>query len=961
MISRTTQIVKILFRRVSIERLLSFGMEQQLFYEINKEYLKGLMLTSKYEFSDTEVEAQIREVRSEMRKIRFGQETGDGINAFAVLFFCVKEILTFYENHVVCQYRYLLDWNALTRDIGEDLPVVALITMEGEAYINARGDFYWPPVIKHNNGQLNRILDKGLADNHFHLRCAAPYFEVSWINLMNNPGRVDTLQFFVQMESNYRDKDKKAEINVTKRSLRNLVMCAALIRLYLFSRITDIPIHFSEYFISPEEADSEFRAAGREVEENKANEGSIGHKREYVNLRQLKGRIPDERYRMLYQRETWTAVKRILAGQYEILAEIAGIQSNIDSLQMLSHDVDYLLKYMRGNCFEGESEYKILSGERWFIYQIMNSMQRHVNNESCMFSRDEYNLFFAYLRIKNELRHELIQTNGVVGLENFQIYQSRKDYFSHINNWEEGEKRLARLAVRGVLSNSPVQYLEVRISPDMSAERNAENIRKYDEAICHGISKEDIFEDMMKNLQASPWVLRGQKHTGVMPHKYYYIFHFNKKADTPLEKFGPLTSRHYQLRQQIAQKTEAILLLRRDYPEYGKRVIAIDACSQEIGCRPEVFACSFRLLKNYVTPFPTGIETLELPQLKISYHVGEDFLDITDGLRAIDEAIRFLNLDCGDRLGHALALGIDVRKWYAVKGNHITISLQDFLDNVVWLHHVLNKYNIKDMSPLKGWLEEMYSYYFNYIYQGCAGILNSNNHHQNREEYTGNLDLNTYYYAWLLRGDDPQIYKDCGYDKSIDFGKQGDKYVVNVAHMRTEDIRKIPEVTLIYYMYHYDRNVRYRGSEEKTIALPPYYIDGVAAIQKEMQEEIVRRGLAIETMPSSNVNISIMENYNEHPIRVFYNMGLTMNEFELLECPQINVSINTDNNGTFATRLENEYALLACAMEQIKLENGKPKYKREAIYNWLDNIRKMGLRQAFAKERKDYEIYVSDI
>lgn len=955
MISRTTQIVKIVFRSVSIERLLSFGTEQQLFYEINKDYLKDLMLTSKYEFSDTEVDAQIREVQSELQKLHLDQERGDGINAFAVLFFCVKEILAFYENHVVCQYRYLLDWNALTRDIGEDLPVVALIIMEGEEYINARGNFYWPPVIRHNNGQLNRILDKGLADNHFHLRCAAPYFEVSWINLMNNPGRVDTLQFFTQIESNYRDKDKRAELHVTKRSLRNLVLCAALIRLYLLSRIANTPIYFSEYFISSEEAESELRIAGRKVQEDREN------KKGFVNLCQLKGWISDERYWALYQRETWNAVKRILAGEYEILAEIARVQSNIDSLKMPNYDIDYLLKYTKGNCFEGESEYKILAGERWFLYQIMNNMKRHANHNLGLFSRDEYNLFFAYLRIKNELRRELVQVNRIVGFENFRIYQSRKDQLSHINNWEEGEKRLARMAVRGVLINSPVEYLEVRISPENSAERNAENIRKYDEAICRGISKEDIFEDIMRKLHTFPLSSSEQRQIRATPHRYYYIFHFPKKGDTSAKQFNPLTCRHYQFREQIKQKSEAILALRKDYPEYGKRVVAIDACSQEIGCRPEVFACSFRLLKNHVTPFPTGMETLELPQLKISYHVGEDFLDVTDGLRAIDEAIRFLNLDCGDRLGHALALGIDVRKWYAVKGNHITISLQDFLDNVVWLHHALNKFNIKDMSPLKGWLEEKYSYYFNYIYQGCARNLNSNNPHGSREAYTGNLDLNTYYYAWLLRGDHPRVYRDGKFDSSIDLGKEEDKYLLNTSHIRTMDIRKIPEVPQIYYMYHYDRNVRYRGSEEKTMTLPPYYIDGVVAVQKEMQEEIVRKGLAIETMPSSNVNISIMEHYDEHPIRVFYNMGLTLNESELLECPQINVSINTDNNGTFATRLENEYALLACSMEQIKLEDGRPKYKRESIYNWLDNIRKMGLRQAFAKDKKEYEITAFEI
>ena len=47
------------------------------------------------------------------------------------------------------------------------------------------------------------------------------------------------------------------------------------------------------------------------------------------------------------------------------------------------------------------------------------------------------------------------------------------------------------------------------------------------------------------------------------------------------------------------------------------------------------------------------------------------------------------------------------------------------------------------------------------------------------------------------------------------------------------------------------------------------------------------------------------------------------------------------------TRLENEYALLASALEKERNEDGSPKYKREFIYQWLDHIRKMGLRQTF--------------
>ena len=154
-------------------------------------------------------------------------------------------------------------------------------------------------------------------------------------------------------------------------------------------------------------------------------------------------------------------------------------------------------------------------------------------------------------------------------------------------------------------------------------------------------------------------------------------------------------------------------------------------------------------------------------------------------------------------------------------------------------------------------------------------------------------------------------------------------------------------------MYHYNKQVRERGAEIKTFTIPENYIEGVTAVQKAMQQLVVEKGIAIETNPTSNVSIGIMSTYEEHPIKTFYNLGLTKNEQELMDCPQINVSINTDDKGVFATRLENEYALLACALEKEVMNDGIHKYKREFIYEWLNNIREMGIRQAFINDEEN--------
>ena len=52
--------------------------------------------------------------------------------------------------------------------------------------------------------------------------------------------------------------------------------------------------------------------------------------------------------------------------------------------------------------------------------------------------------------------------------------------------------------------------------------------------------------------------------------------------------------------------------------------------------------------------------------------------------------------------------------------------------------------------------------------------------------------------------------------------------------------------------------------------------------------------------------------------------------------------------------MENEYALLALALEKAKDEYGKNKYNQTMIYHWIDNVRKMELNLSFVDNNKRY-------
>lgn len=634
------------------------------------------------------------------------------------------------------------------------------------------------------------------------------------------------------------------------------------------------------------------------------------------------------------------SIKELLQNVYSIQFYLNEIQENINILRNsysnaygVSQSIeDYALLGIQDN-FYGLDDYNdIFSGERWLIYTCLNRIYAEDFPEYLA------NYFYAYLVLKETLRSELIQSNENVGFINFQKYQSRKGQLMQDSVYKSS---MVKWAVSQNLLKPYIESLEIRINPNTTMKKNREMIERLDKII------------------------------GEPYDKYFYVFHFIKFPDERDYAGEFVQCRHADLRKKVEKIAKSIVSLREECPKCASRVLGIDAASSEIGCRPEVFAHAFRYLRNHVWVVNDGLTREYLPQLRITYHAGEDFLDIVDGLRAIDETYNFLNMECGDRLGHALALGIDVEEWYHSKNNQILISQQDYLDNLVWMYHQLIQCRISGMDELMSFIEKKFSYYFQKIYESNMQasemnmILKKMNSSRKIDNRTGNwsqkekkisnnyqFNIFQYYHAWKLRGDAPSCYEN-GYFFWQDDIDEWNHTQVNHRFPKDFQIRFIPEVFLIYYYYHFNNGVRMEGRKKVQIKVNPSYIQAVKVIQKELQRCISQRGIAIETNPTSNFLIGTFKDYEKHPIFSFYNQGLTFDPRLLNECPQLSVSINTDDMGVFSTSLENEYALLANALEKALDENGKPKYKKSMVYEWIDAVRKMGNAQSF-RERKNY-------
>lgn len=600
-------------------------------------------------------------------------------------------------------------------------------------------------------------------------------------------------------------------------------------------------------------------------------------------------------------------VDSLLSGKEDISEYYVEIQKGIDHIRnyALLSDMGELVDYALYKVKKiGNAEQYWFAGERWIMYQMLTGeLSGKAQGER---ARKYFQWFYAYLVIKQNIRSELVIVNDTVGFENFAIYSKRKNAYVDYDKMVEG-------AVYGSVGNGNIRQLEMRVSPKNKAQDNARMLLDIDSVIERRKKESPEFD-------------------------YYYVFHFAKQKDEPLglkEAFDGLHCRHYKKRRELEEQANALYNFRENYREVASEVLGIDGCSQEIGCRPEVFAQVFRFLSNHVVDEVLGLEAVNVAQLRMTFHVGEDFLDIVDGLRAVDEAIHFLNLQCGDRIGHGTVLGIDVRKWYLFKKNTIVLTKQDYLDNIVWLYHKLVEYKLDKTGILRDKLLSEFEYYFTEIYLKLSDGKSRKNFHFN---------IYTYYEAWKLRGDEPELYINGYFDKE---GLEDRAWLVNQKYPEKFGNRIHRDVGNLYFLYHYDWDVRNNGEKSVEVYIPPIYVEGVVAVQKAMQKEFASLGIGIETNPSSNLAISPIQDYSEHPLVVMYNKDMTWDADQIMDCPQINVSINTDDKGVFHTSLENEYALMACAMEKMKDEKGVPLYNRQMIYQWIDNIREMGNQQSF--------------
>ena len=517
----------------------------------------------------------------------------------------------------------------------------------------------------------------------------------------------------------------------------------------------------------------------------------------------------------------------------------------------------------------------IYASERWLVYSVLKRIYEGDDNELIV------SLMWRYVVIKNQLRKKLVQNNENVGFGNFAEFETRKEVF--LERYPLYADLLIGNPVAEAAKHHYVKYLETRISPSFPQSNLCKKLNKIQKLIDKHLNQEKVGADF----------------------DYKVIYHFIKKKDR--QSTNCRFPRNYRVRCEVKKQAIAIKGMMEKYKKSKNLVVGIDAANSEFNCRPEVFAHAYRYLNN------TG--------LRYTFHVGEDFYDLADGLRAIDEAVFFLHLRRGDRLGHCLALGLDAKKYYSERHYTVPIPRQNLLDNLIWLYFKAKSYNITIAPCVEIMIQEKFSE-LSKVYRRDEGLFT----------------MIDYYHAMRLRGNNPLGREDKNYGFILDYW---DAYDLD-KELKQYSENEMKVLENLFWQYHFGKEVREEGEKVCEFKVDEEYVRLIFLIQEKMMDDIENKGIAIECCPSSNYRIGRLCRYDNHPL-------FRMHEVDPNGEHHLPVTINTDDLGIFTTSLDNEYSLILSALIKKKDLSGRPLYNNLYIQTWIERIIRNGHKYSFSK------------
>ncbi|WP_290920391.1 hypothetical protein [Halodesulfovibrio sp.] len=452
-------------------------------------------------------------------------------------------------------------------------------------------------------------------------------------------------------------------------------------------------------------------------------------------------------------------------------------------------------------------------------------------------------MLHCYLLIQSCFTGLLIQQRNQSGFDQFQRIADNKLRDPSEEQYEYRFNQLKRH------QPSEQKFIEGRFAPKKTIAKNVK-----------------LLSNIVEGWKGSEGIIDKNINLNVVAKALSLTAHFIKMKD---KDSAPLF-RHHSLRRITFKNAIRLCLALKANEKLSPFVTSADAAANELHASPEVFAPTFRFLRA------KGWK-------RFTFHVGEDFHHLVSGLRAIWEAVTFLEFSSGDRIGHGTALGIDPELWIERLGPHVTVSRQEWLDTLLFVYELLR--NDPEYAPYAAQFADEARQHAVKLYSGQRPSL---------------VQLVN---AWKMRHLDPWVAFDSrrGQEIPISQWREHEENLVRRALFEPGAEHSFE----LFERYHTD--VELRGHSDSLISVATDQIPSVliTVLQRKVIDLLNKKQVAMEVMPTSNVRISYYQDHSEH--HLFRLLGCNNGEKHPIgACPTI--CIASDDPGIFATCLSNEYA-----------------------------------------------------
>ena len=500
-----------------------------------------------------------------------------------------------------------------------------------------------------------------------------------------------------------------------------------------------------------------------------------------------------------------------------------------------------------------------------------------------------------YALLRAQFCRLLVQQKEQYGFDQFQYITqnelreaSESDYAERFRQIERGHQRV-------------IDHLEGRFAPKSTPNKTAVLLQRILRGYLRFLTENELghvlqpipdhpdcsLADLVKKVQALEDGQQADHHVSsctmvsqpsLRRLRFSLVAHFIKKQNPRerhqffSEKVRPLC-RDINIRKETDQAARALVKILEDTPGLSRLVRGIDAASNERHTSPEVFAPAFRRMRT------AGVR-------RITYHAGEDFIHIASGLRTMLEAARFLELEAGCRIGHGTASGLDIEAWWDFSGAHVVMPLEDRLDDLLFTRHMI--LHCRNSLPKLPLVDAEIQRLAQYIWQDPK------------------LTPDDLTRAWLLRDLDPLAQESPLND--VEPRRRAEA-------QRFEEAKRTDPIAHELFLKRHGigaQSVQLKRCRENIVIARCSDIideDLLRTLQDGVLSELRQRRIAIETLPSSNVRISIHDTYDTHHIQNWLHPRVSSGNAPVC------FTIGSDDPGIFATSLRMEYAHLLRPLE----------------------------------------------